>query len=248
MRRSLKLEWHDSPETSDDDLDISFEFFDWFGRRTGMYAGILNFLGRCIRDCHHERTISVLDLCCGRGDLSAAIVRWAKKQKRDVQVLAVDRFGRIVQMARDCHGPKKEIVFDVRDFSDPSFNQAQQFDFVVSAMGLHHLSDTQIVPFLRTVNLLAKCGFIVCDVARDPRALLVAALVSKLWGEEIVRHDAPLSVKRGFTIKELHRYAVAAGIELADIRSIFGVTVQVSSERRLALNPKLSPVPNLLGA
>ena len=240
------MEWHDSPETSDEDLETSFEFFYRTSRRMGIHANILNFLGSSIRNLGSPRSVSVLDLCCGRGDLASSILNWGKARNIDIQVLAVDRFGRLIQMAKERHGHKKGITFDIRDFSDSSFHHAQQFDFVVSSMGLHHLSDTQIVPFIRTVNLLAKAGFIICDLVRSARALMVMSVLSKMWGEEIIRHDAPLSIKRSLTVSDLERYVKEAGVDATRVQNYFGIYFRLTAERRLAMDPKLSPVPGLL--
>jgi len=246
-KRAQILEWHDTPEASDEDLAVSFDFLKKTCRRIGLQREILKFVFSGINNCPHGRTVSVLDLNCGRGDLAGAIADWTRRRKKDVQLLGVDRFGRIVQMARESHGHKKEIVFDVRDFTDSSFRHAQQFDFVISAFGLHHLSDSQLVPYFRTVNLLAKCGFIIGDFLRDSRALFLMSILSRFWDEEIIRHDAPLSVRRGLTLREVRKYLNEARIENVQVKENFGIYFTVLAERRLLLKPKLSPVTGLLG-
>src|SRR2546428_10275339 len=117
--------------------------------------------------------------------------------------MAVDRCGRIRQMARKRSGRFPEIPYEGRDITDPLFLQAQQFDFVVSDLTLHRQDMDQAVIFMKKANMLAKRGLIICDFLRDVRGLIWVTALARLWRNKTVNHDASLFVRRGYTYHEV---------------------------------------------
>lgn len=246
--RSKKCELIESPSTSDDDLSEVFDVYDVLARIAGEYRLIQGFFKDCSAQWRKDVPISVLDLRCGRGDASRHIIRWARKEGWDLRILAVDSFGRIVQMARERQAAYPEIVFDVRDMSDQRFLQAQQFDYVISSMALHHESDARTVTFLKTVNRLARRGFLVTDWFRDIRAYLALRWMTSFFKSQALSHDIPLGIQKGFTFGELKKLSKDAGIEYAARRIHFGYRFSLSGERGLALVRELQPIRPLAGA
>ena len=69
--------------------------------------------------------------------------------------------------------------------------------------------------------------------------------VSRLNAVEVVRHDGPLSIRRGFTVDEVGKLAAEAGLDYARVEKLFGYHFSLSGERGLAMAPKLAPAPGL---
>lgn len=247
-RRSKKCEFVESPTTSDDDLNEIFDYTDFLGRISGEYRILQSFLDSCSSGWPKGMTVSVLDLRCGRGEASRHMTRWARRNKWDLRILAVDSYARVVQMARERQAGFSEIVFDVRDLNDSRFLQARQFDYVISSMALHHEPEERVKLFLKTANRLARRGLFVMDWLRDIRPRMATKWVSSFYKSEALSHDAPLAVERGFTEKEVGKLSKEVGLEFAPLRVHFAYRFSLAGERELALAPQLAPIRPLAGA
>ncbi len=246
--RPRTLEEIDKPDTPEESLLRVFDFWGFLNGALGGHRVILNFLREASSHWPANRPISILELRCGRGDLSAAIVRWARKKKIEVRILAVDECPSVVNLAKEYHESYREITFDSRLLSDPCFLEAQQFDYVVTASALHSFESTEAVRLLKIANLLAKRGLICCDWLRDIRAWGWMQIFSRFWAEAVVLHDAPLAVRKGFTSAEIKKMAQQAGVEYAGLKLHFGYRFSLSGERALALSPELLTIPGFARA
>ena len=92
------------------------------------------------------------------------------------------------------------------------------FDYVISSMFFHHLSDADIVLLLGLVSTSSRLGFLVNDLRRSWVGWAAAFAVAGLTCKKIVINDATLSVKRGFIEKDFERYKQLAGVPRAVIR------------------------------
>lgn len=246
-RRSVKLELLEAPDVTDDDLNRLYDFWEMAGRRLGAHQSIRRFLSASAVRWSPQRGVSVLVLRCGRGDLACSLADFFRRRKVDARILAVERYSRIVQMAKNRRTGYGEIVFDTRDWRDPQFLQAAQFDYVVSSGVLRHEGEETASAFLKTVNRLAKRGFLVDDLTRDWRAYQGYRQLGRLYGEK-ASEDAGRAVLRGFTVEEGAALARAAGLDYARVEDRFWHRLTISAERGLDIVPELQTVPRLAGA
>jgi SAM-dependent methyltransferase len=246
-KRSGAVEMLESHGVSDADLSRLYDYIEGPVGRWGSHRVILSFLRSCARRWEAGAAITILDLRCGRGGLARSIADWARSHKVDIRLLAVDKCSRIIHLARNRQRSYPEIVFDVRDLTDPAFLQAQQFDYVVSDSSLHRESDERALLLLKTMNRLAKRGIIAVDWVRDVRALALVGPLAGLYKNEAVSHDARLAIERGFTPKELRKLAKAAGVEYAAVRRQWGFRFSIEGERALVMSAEASPLRGLAG-
>lgn len=107
------------------------------------------------------------------------------------------------------------------DGNAPPF-RAASFDFVLASQLLHHFSEEKIIALLRTWSRLARRAIIVSDLVRDPVAYYGIRLLTKLCTRNVMTlNDAPLSVRRAFTIAEWRDLFCRAEIGPCQILSIF---------------------------
>jgi hypothetical protein len=96
--------------------------------------------------------------------------------------------------------------------------EAERVDVIVSSLFAHHLPDEDLVRFFRWMEARARLGWIVNDLHRHPvsywglRAILAVAPVHRF-----VRHDGPVSVRRGFSRADLEAVGRAAGFAPGDL-------------------------------
>lgn len=238
----------DRPDLTDDDLQRVCEFNEFLNRRMGGHASILSFLNACEPRWPPNRAISILDANCERGDLSRAIVRWARGRRRDVRVLAVSPSKRIIEMATGHRPSIPEIAYDCRSYRDPSFLQAQQFDYVVSLSLLNQYSLEEAGSVLKKFEMLSKRGLVIADWLRTIGAACVLGGVARIWGEETARREIVETIRQGFAMGEVRKLTKNASTDFVTVRRRFGLRFTVSGERRLVFSPEYAPAAGLAGA
>jgi 2-polyprenyl-3-methyl-5-hydroxy-6-metoxy-1,4-benzoquinol methylase len=87
------------------------------------------------------------------------------------------------------------------------------FDIAHASMVIHHLEPAETVTFLREMGRVARQAVVINDLNRGWRWLLGAkAMTRTLTRSEYTRNDAPLSVRRAYTIPEVVDMARQAGL------------------------------------
>jgi SAM-dependent methyltransferase len=88
------------------------------------------------------------------------------------------------------------------------------FDFVVSNLVGHHMTDDQLRDFLRYMEAEARKGWIVNDLHRHRFAYFGYPLLCRLMGwHRIVREDGKLSIARSFRPAEWRAILGHAGVD-----------------------------------
>jgi hypothetical protein len=164
-------------------------------------GGTLAYRG-LVRRLTPRRDITVLDIGTGTSDLLARIDA-RKKIGADLKLdhlaygAALDPHASVIRVGADA------LALPFRDRS---------VDVITSSHFFHHFSDDENVAILREWLRVARIGVGVSDTRRHWLPLLFVGAVAKtpLWGE-ITRHDAPASVRQGYTIGEAEAIARRAG-------------------------------------
>jgi ubiquinone/menaquinone biosynthesis C-methylase UbiE len=80
----------------------------------------------------------------------------------------------------------------------------KSFDIVHVSLFLHHFTEEQIFGLMQSFSRIAKHGILINDLRRSWLALIGIKILTLLFSRSgMVKHDAPLSVQRGFTKDEL---------------------------------------------
>lgn len=203
-----------TPEIMDEDdvpvekLRRSLGFIRWVNRRLGGTRAVMGHLRRWSKRWPRCETIRILDVATGSADIPLAIARWAARERRDVRIVAIDRHERTLALAREHLGAQPDagdvlprITLLRADARYPPF-APNSFDYCVTSMFLHHLPDIEVLTVLRLMDRLATRGLIWNDLIRNRRAYLWCKLLT-LFGDDIVRHDGPVSVLAGFKRHEV---------------------------------------------
>jgi len=104
-------------------------------------------------------------------------------------------------------------------------------------MLLHHLEPTAAVAVLCEMSRVARRGIVVNDLLRSRFAWLGAWLLSHLaTRNRYTRYDAPLSVRRAYTVPELTSLIAAAGLRVQ------ASTVSGVFNHRVVLTATAAPV------
>jgi len=167
----------------------------------------LGFLARGIGDLRHFR---LLDVGYGQGDMLRAIARWARRRGLSAELVGVDLNPRSAAVAGAATPADLRIDYRTGDYRSLGCG----FDFVVSNLVAHHMTDGQLGDFLAYMEAEARRGWIVNDLHRHPFAYSGYPLLCRLMGwHRIVREDGQLSIARSFRPAEWRAILMRAGIE-----------------------------------
>lgn len=156
------------------------------------------------------RGFSILDVGCGSGDTLRRIVDWARQRGLSVRATGVEISAAGVMAGRRACAAYPEITIEERNLFDMDASR-EPFDIVHAAMMLHHMrGDGDVRGALAAMSRLAIRGVVINDLHRHAFARLAILILTRLMSRNpLIRHDAPLSVARGFSGRELQRAAQA---------------------------------------
>ena len=104
------------------------------------------------------------------------------------------------------------------------------FDFVTSSLFFHHLPDEAVVRALREFDRVARRGVVVNDLIRRRRLYWWTKFFT-WFGNDIVRFDGPLSVRKAFTLEEIRGLAERSGLAWLTVEEAFGHRFVLKGER-----------------
>lgn len=169
-------------------------------------------IARACREAN-GKTLRVLDLACGGGDVALGIARKAQSAGLPIEIHGADLSEQAVEIARRT---AKEQGIDAAFFRLDAVNEAipPGYDILMSTLFLHHLKESDAVKLLRAMTTSAGRMVLIDDLIRSQAGYALAWAGCRLLSRSrVVHHDGPVSVAGAFRIDEIRRMASAAGIE-----------------------------------
>lgn len=166
----------------------------------------LGFLARIVGDGR----FTLLDVGFGQGDMLRRIARWAGAR---AELVGIDLNPASAPAARLTTPDAMHIDYRTGDYAELG-----RFDVVVSSLVAHHMSDAEIIAFLRWMEANAALGWIVNDLHRHGFAHRGYPLLARLMRvHPIVRQDGTLSIARAFRPADWRALLDSAGVQGARI-------------------------------
>jgi SAM-dependent methyltransferase len=218
-RRSALPEEMDSSTTSAEDYARCLSDLAKLNRVTFTHRPALRWLARATRGLPPGAGVSILDVACGDGDLLRAIHSWAIGRGLNATLEGVDLNPRAGQVAAAATPREIGIVWRTGDLFD--YDPQPPPDFIVNSQFAHHLTDAEVIRFLRWLDRHAARGWFIADLHRHALAYYGFPWLARAarW-HRIVRLDGQISIARGFRRPDWERMLADAGIA-AEIRSCF---------------------------
>jgi len=183
---------------------------DVINSRLGGHAITLRGLKQVLKHRVNTQPVHVVEIGCGGGDNLRVVKRWAQKSGQAARLTGIDINPDCVDYAASRAG-SEGIDFICDDYKTAKF--AEPPDVIFSSLFCHHFSDEELVFMLRWMQQHTTAGFFINDLHRHPLAYYSIKTLTRLFSEsDLVKNDAPLSVKRSFTRGDWQRYFSAAGI------------------------------------
>ena len=184
-------------------------------RTTMAHRATLNFLDT-VHARHPAKTIRILDVGYGEGDLLRNIAHHASKGGMRVELTGVDLNPKSVGTAEAATLPSMNIRYLSGNYADLA---GEGWDVILSSLVAHHMSHNQLITFLRFMESQAAMGWHINDLHRHGFAYTGYPLLARVMGwHRIVREDGQLSIARSYRPSEWPLLLAEAGV--ADARAV----------------------------
>lgn len=214
-RRILAPEKMDAEPAPAADLARCLGDLEWLSRLTLGYRPTLAYLDRALAAAPPGAELSILDVACGGGDMLRVLRRWGERRGVRLRLAGIDHDPRIVAAARARTPQAACIDYVVGDV----FAAGLRADYVISALFAHHLDDDRAARLIAWMRARARRGWLLSDLHRHAVPYWFLRVVPPLLRlHRFVRHDAPVSVARGWRGAELLALADAAGVPAEAVR------------------------------
>ena len=142
---------------------------------------------------HAHGDFSVLDIACGHGDA----LRKIRARYPAAALTGIDLNPWATRAAREATDSAARIDFVNGDAF--AYKPAQRFDFIVCSQFTHHLTDGQIVSFLRWLQENAGKGWFISDLHRNLIPYYGFPILARVaFWHRFVREDGQISIARAF--------------------------------------------------
>jgi ubiquinone/menaquinone biosynthesis C-methylase UbiE len=81
--------------------------------------------------------------------------------------------------------------------------RSESFDVVSCCLFAHHLEPHEVLAYANEALRVAKVAVLVNDLVRHPLHFVLACAARPMYQSRLTRHDAPVSVRRAYTIDEM---------------------------------------------
>lgn len=221
-RRACEQELIDLPDCAPALAASGYRFMATVNRWFGGTRIVRHFVAAETAKSRINSPVRILDIGSGSCDIPLAVSRWARAQRMPLQITCLETAASAVDIARA----------RLEQAADPNVHLLQQdvfshqpqepYDLAVASMCFHHFSDERIVELVQRLRVFVRSGLLINDLRRSVPGLAGAALLLTVTGAPAgVRHDALLSIRRGFKADELSSL----------LRRLPGVSVRVTNER-----------------
>jgi ubiquinone/menaquinone biosynthesis C-methylase UbiE len=192
VRRTAVPELLDTDSGTPEEVAASLIDLQWVNRNFGGHTTTLALLRSALRHLRNPKRVSYLDVAGASSDGLA----FAQQQLTDVMIrlTVLDRSPRHLQTENGIAICGDALVLPFRDSS---------FDLVGCSLFVHHLEPEELLQFAREALRVARHAVLINDLVRS-RIHYLAAAAGKVWYRSpLTRHDAPVSVRRAYTPREL---------------------------------------------
>lgn len=221
LPRSDDPELMDQPDLSDAELENALNDLARLNRLFGGRSLAVSLLADAVKRMAPAGPIRILDIGTGSGDIPFAILEWAKKTGKQVQIVCIDFNSKSLVRAKNRGTSEPEIDFICADAMSLPFGPGS-FDFVICSQFLHHFSFGLIAGMLKQFVAVASRGILISDLQRTRGSLLLTWLGTRLFTTSRVVHvDSLISIRSGFSVNEMQLICEEADAGRVSVRTHF---------------------------
>jgi 2-polyprenyl-3-methyl-5-hydroxy-6-metoxy-1,4-benzoquinol methylase len=211
--RSYQKELLDRDNNSYDDILRNMKELDVINTWLGGHSITLSAFKQLAAK---KNRISVCEIGCGGGGNLYAIQQWCRKNGIEVSLTGIDLNEYCISIAaQKLKEPGTRFI--TSDFKKVQFEEEKP-DIIFSSLFCHHFTEPELAEMLLWMRKNAGIGFFINDLHRHALAYYSIKLLTSVFSKSyLVKHDAPLSVRRGFSRSDWLYIFRLAGMPLPSI-------------------------------
>ena len=159
-------------------------------------------LKKILKNQSKNKTITIVDLGCGNGDILRDIAKFGRKNNYSFKLIGIDANLAAINYAKELSKEYSELSFKTIDILSEDFKK-ESYDIVLCTLFLHHFKNEELISFLKTTIEKATIGVVVNDLHRHKLAYYLFKLIGFFIKNKMVRQDGLISVLRAFKRKDL---------------------------------------------
>ena len=202
-KRSYQKELLDSDSVPFEDIKQNMKELDFINTYLGGHRVTLNGVRSFICKSTNEQMKPqiICEIGCGGGDNLRVIKKYCEKNKISVHLIGIDINPHCISYAQS-REENAGIEFITSDYNKVVFNEKPAVIF--SSLFCHHFTNEELIQQFNWMKEHAQLGFFINDLQRHWLAYASIKLLTGLFSKSyLVKNDAPLSVLRGFSKKDL---------------------------------------------
>jgi hypothetical protein len=200
--RARGEEFLDRPDSDPRLTQESFRFIKFVNHAGGGIRVVRKFLERELAKLPAGQTVKILDLGGGDCEIPLAVTQWAMGHGYNVQFTCTDHNPQVLAMAQESIARAHCEAIRLEQTDIFTYQPAEQFDYALGSMVFHHFTAEEIDRLITHLRGFVRRALLINDLHRCALNYAVAAILTARVDPEL-RHDALLSIRRGFKPAEL---------------------------------------------
>lgn len=227
--RSLKLERIDTGDYTSEEYDRFLKEIGFINRFIGDFRALGKTL---LREIEKEKLneFSVLDVGAGSGEILREIAEFARRKKKQAKLFGLELNAR----SADAISEESKNFAEIKSVQANALRLPfadQTFDYAISSLFTHHLTDGQIVETLQEMKRVVRRKIFIIDLHRHKIAYFSYKIFCAAFQiSPLVREDGSLSILRSFKPTELENLARKAGFENIAVKRVFPFRLVLEAE------------------
>ena len=195
-------------------LRDTLDKLETINRLLGGNSATLKGLKKILLKSSKTKTITIVDLGCGHGDILRDVAKFGRKNSYKFKLIGIDANNAAIDYAKVLSKDYPELSFETIDVFSEDFKK-QTYDVVLCTLFLHHFKNNEIIPFLKSTVQKASIGVIVNDLHRHKLAYYLFKMIGLFIKNKMVREDGLTSVLRAFKRNELETILTKTGVNFS---------------------------------
>lgn len=207
-KRNTERELMDDPKVRTATLLNVLKDINRANRMLGGNRITISAMARLMEE-NPKESYTIVDMGCGDGTMLRAVALFCRKKGYAVKLIGLDLSEKAIQIAKDASQGFSGIQFLQKDILELKMGDLE-CDILLCTLTVHHFHNEQIPIFLKQFVKLARIGVVINDLQRSSLAYYLFKGFSAIFiRTKIARHDGLISIKSGFTKRELMGFSHA---------------------------------------
>jgi len=202
--RSTEVEIMDDFSVQGDMLKESLDQLANINKWLGGNLVTLNGLQKVLKGQPKNKTLTILDLGCGNGDMLREISKFGKKNGYKFTLIGIDANQHTIDYAEQLSKNYEEISYTKQDVFTEDFHR-MKYDIVLATLFLHHFTEEDILKLLKPIVANASIGIVVNDLNRNALAYYLFSGLCLFIKNPMTKQDGLISILKAFKQEDLKR-------------------------------------------